>query len=412
MQDVARIWMVLVTSALLVGVCVVGMLVARRSVERVFAAAGVTAFLSATWSFALLSEAYERADATVYAVMFAFGACVGGYALASTLLGILSRKTRPPIELSLLPHDTGQAALVILGDDEPVHYEERATATALDNLSEEGLLHASVTVLPFLFMAQKARYGAVGGSSKSGRELDELAENVESSLKSTPFGSVRAASLHGRRDLETVVRAAASSGYRRIVVAAAMVGESLELDQGKRRVAALRLAEKGVRIAYADVLADSDRIASLVASRIMNVAGDPTTTGVILVGAAQPDARSKDCRLYDEQESAFLNRVRMRVAERGLFESNIRVAWSDWRVPDVTTAARHLAALGCLRIVVAPVCFPLDSIQSTLDIQIALRQARLDASVTAITLSGYAADPGFAEELRERALRALDTTTA
>lgn len=400
-------WMTLVGGAFLTGVCMVAVLVARRSAERVFAALLTASFLTSVWSFALISEAYARLDAVLYGVAFALASVAGGYALASTLLGLLAARSRAVADLAVLPSDTGSAALVILGDDEPPLYDERSTATSLERLSDEGLLHASIGVLPFLFMAQKARYRAVGGSSGSAKQLEALAEQVESSLGPNAFGTVGAASLREPRALESAVRHAASRGYRRIVVAAALIGESLELDQEKRNVDALRLAEKGVQVAYTEVLADSERVASLVASRIMAVSGDPATAGAVLVGEAQPETRSKSCRHFDEQESAFLNRVRMHLLERGLDDSHIRIAWSDWRAPDVTVAARHLAALGCLRIAISPTCFPLDTIASTLDVQIALRQARLDPGVTATTLVGYANDPTFAEEIRMRTQQAL-----
>ena len=277
MQQIPGMWTTLIVGAFLTGACMVAVLVTRRSAERLFGVAGIAAFFSAAWAFGLLSEAYARLDAVLYAVAFAIAAATGGYALASTLLGMLSRPTRTPAELSALPADTREAALVILGDDEPTQYDERATATALDHLADEGLLHASIAILPFLFMAQKARYRAVGGSSGSERQLDALAENVEALLASTPFGAVGTASLRGTGDLETAVRKAASSGYRRIVVAEAMVGESLELDQGKRRVDALRLEEKGVHVAYTEVLADSERVAALVASGRSPVSGYAST---------------------------------------------------------------------------------------------------------------------------------------
>ena len=343
----------------------------------------------------------------LYALTFAVAAAVGGYALASTLLGLLARRESATLLGVELGPDSGQAALVILGEDEPASYDEGATATALDRLSDEGLLHASITILPFLFMAQKARYRAAGGTSRAARQLDSLAEHVEVSLATSAFGQVGSASVEGCRSLEQAVVRAAQRGFRRIVVAEAVVGASLELDRGKRRVDALRLSDRGVHVAYTDVLSDSDRIAALVATRIVSIAGDTTLTGVVLVGAAQPDTRSKDRHDFDEQESSFLNRVRMRLVERGLSETLVRIAWVEWRTPDVTSAVRHLAAMGCLRIVVSPACFPLDTIRSTLDIEIAVRQARLDSSITAITLTGYATDPAFAEELRGRALSAL-----
>jgi len=102
----------------------------------------------------------------------------------------------------------------------------------------------------------------------------------------------------------------------------------------------------------------------------------------------------------------------MCLIDNGIPDTNVRIAWAEWRTPDVTSAVRHLAAMGCLRIVVSPACFPLDTIQSTLDIEIAVRQARLDPSVAAITLTGYAGDPAFAEEIRGRALRALASVSS
>lgn len=408
MDDTATMWITLVVAAFLGGACMVGVLVARRSAEPVFGAAALTAFMGGAWTFALLGEAYSRLDAMLYAAVFAVAAAAGGYSLASTLLGALSRSRRP-VAAGEPASDTDLAALVIIGDDEPAQYNERSTATALDQLADEGLLDASIAILPFLFMAQKARYRASGGISRASRQLDSLAEHVEASLASSGFGAVGSASVQGDRGLEYAVASAVRRGYRRIVVAEAMIGNSLELDRGKRSVDALRLAEKGVHVAYTHVLADSDRIATLVASKIMAVATEASGTGVVLVGAAQPDARSKDRRDFDEQESAFLNRVRMNILDRGLAESHVRIAWSEWRTPDVTGAVRHLAAMGCFRIIIAPACFPLDTIQSTLDIQIAVRQARLDPSVAAITLTGYASDPAFAEEIRGRALRALAT---
>ncbi len=409
MQEIAVTWITLVVAAFAVGACTVAILVVRRSTEPIFAALGTVSLVTGGWAFALISESYTRLDAVIYSLALAVASAVGGYALASTLLGLLAR-TEPVTLLGVeLGPDVGQAALVILGEDEPTFYDEGATATALDRLSDEGLLNASIALLPFLFMAQKARYRAAGGTSRAARQLDALAEHVESALATSPFGQVGSASVEGRRGLEQAVVSAAQRGFRRIVVAEAVVGASSELDRGKRRVDALRLSDHGVHIAYTDVLSDSDRIAALVATRIMGVAGDAAITGVVLAGAAQPDRRSKDMREFDEQESSFLNRVRMRLIERGLAETHVRIAWVEWRTPDVTSAVRHLAALGCSRIVVSPACFPLDTIRSTLDIEIAVRQARLNPSITTITLSGYATDPAFAEEIRGRALRALAT---
>lgn len=407
MQAITIVWVALIVSAVVLGASTVAVLVVRRSVEPLFAVIGMTAIVTGAWAFALISESYTRLDAVLYSVAFALAAAIGGYALASTLLGVLARTDSATLLGVDLAPDTGAAALLIVGEDEPIAYDERATASALDRLSDEGLLHASIAILPFLFMAQKARYRAAGGTSRAARQLDSLAEHIETSSPSSVFGRIGSASLEGRRGIDHAVVDAVRQGFRRIVVAEAMVSAPLELDRGKRRVDALRLDEHGVHVAYTEVLSDSDRVAALVTARIVDVVGDAAVTGVVLVGAAQPDVRSRDHRDFDERESSFLNRVRMRLIEHGLAETHVRIAWAEWRTPDITSALRHLAAMGCLRIVVSPACFPLDTIQSTLDVEIAVRQARLDPSVAAITLPGYSGDPAFAEEIRGRALRAL-----
>src|SRR5664279_2599182 len=81
-------------------------------------------------------------------------------------------------------------------------------------------------------------------------------------------------------------------------------------------------------------------------------------------------------------------------------EQSVRIAWADWRAPEVTGTVRHLAALGCRRIIVSPTCFPLDSITTLLDLQLAVRQARVDETVSIVTLPAWHDDPALVEELR------------
>jgi hypothetical protein len=141
-------------------------------------------------------------------------------------------------------------------------------------------------------------------------------------------------------------------------------------------------------------------VAALVTTRALSVAGDLSAAGVVLVGQGQPEDRSRNRRDFDEQETAFLNRVRILLLERGLPDQSVRIAWADWRTPEVTGTVRHLAALGCRRIVVSPTCFPLDSITTLLDLQLSVRQARVDETVSVVTLPAWQDDPGLVEELR------------
>lgn len=411
MTQALVMWAALFGGAVVSGAAFVGVLAARRSSEPIAAVLGVLGFVACAWGFGTVTSAYDRLDAVVYALIFAVAGVAGGYALSSTFLGGLSRKDRQAVLPSHLPDDPGSAAVLVLSEVEPAEYNVRDTASALDDLADEGLLTASVGVLPFLFLAQKTRYRAAGGTSQGTRQLESLAEKL-CGLLDARVGVVQPASYEGAHSLVTRAADAVARGFRTIVVAEAVIADSLEIDKAKREVDALRLDTLGVSVSYTQPLWGSERIAAVVSSRIVAVAGDLAAAGVILVGQAQPEVREHDARSFDEQETAFLNRVRMLLVDRGVAESNVWIAWADWRTPQITTSVRHLAALGCRRIIVSPTCFPLDSITTYLDIPLAVRQARVDDSVSVVTLPGWQDDPALVEELRSGVVQLLGEAQA
>lgn len=410
MNNAALVWVALVVGAVGTGAAFVGILVAKRSLEGFYAALGLGFFVLCAWGFGGVTVAYDRMDAIVYAFAFGLAGIAGGYALVSTLLSLLARRRKDatPPSLEDVPMDVGTAVL-LLGEVEPPVYSPTDTAAALEDLADEGLLKASIGVLPFLFMAQKTRYRAAGGVSPAGRQLDSIAERVEVVLTQTlKPGRIESAWCEGERSLSSRILDAVTAGFKTIVVAETLIAESLEVDHAKRDVDALRLGDLGVSVSYVGPLWRSERIAGLVTRRAMAVVGDPSAAGIVLVGQGQPDSRSRNRREFDEQETAFLNHIRMLLLERGLGEQSVRIAWADWRAPEVTGTVRHLAALGCRRIVVSPSCFPLDSITTLLDLQLAVRQARVDDSVSVVTLPAWHDDPALIEELRADIATALN----
>ena len=408
MTDTALIWIALVIGAVGTGASFVGILVARRSAESLYAATGLLSFLLCAWGFGAVTVAYDRLDAIVYAFIFGLAGIGGGYALVSTLLGWLAQHERslPAPDAASQPEDPGVAAVLVLGEVDPPTYSPRETAAALERLSEEGLLKASIGVLPFLFMAQKTRYRAAGGTSPAASQLDRIVERIEELLSAAPK-QVEPAWCEGERSLVGRIAETVERGFRTIIVAEMVIAESLEVDNAKRAVDALRLSDLGVMVSYTEPLWHSERIASMVATRIMAVLGDPSAGGVVLVGQGQPDERSRDRRDFDEQEMAFLSRVRMLLLDRGVANQSVRMAWADWRTPEVTSTVRHLAAMGCRRIIVSPACFPLDSITTLLDLQLSVRQARVEESVSVVTLPAWHDDPVLAQELVDDIDRAL-----
>ncbi len=93
----------------------------------------------------------------------------------------------------------------------------------------------------------------------------------------------------------------------------------------------------------------------------------------------------------------------------GILADNIRLAWADWHGPDVTSTVRHVAALGCTRLVVAPACFPLDTVETMLELPLSIRQARIDDGVSVVSLVAWHDDPELVDELAERVLAATSS---
>jgi protoheme ferro-lyase len=98
----------------------------------------------------------------------------------------------------------------------------------------------------------------------------------------------------------------------------------------------------------------------------------------------------------------------MLLSERGIPDDKVRIAWADWGEPDITSSVRHLAALGCDRILTVPAVYPLDTVATRLDLEVSVRQARVSDSVVATTLSPWRDDEALIEELRSRVLTALE----
>jgi protoheme ferro-lyase len=120
---------------------------------------------------------------------------------------------------------------------------------------------------------------------------------------------------------------------------------------------------------------------------------------VALVLHGQPEAWQKSHASFDVQENSFANRVRATLIDRGLHQENIRLCYAEWRNPDITETVRHLAALGCSRVLICPACFPFESSVTILDMPVAVRQARVDAHVSTVVLGAWGDGPRLVDVL-------------
>lgn len=408
MSGLTVAWVGVGVGAFAAGAAIVGILALRRAFEPLIALLGAVGIAVAVWSLVDIAAAYStaRAVATVVGLAMAIGA--GGFAFASALLDYLAR---PPSRQSPLLaediQDTDRRPVVFLvSPTETQEYEPTSTARELHDLADDGVLRLGLGVTPFLFAASKARYRASGGTSPAWRELERLAEAVEDRLRQTLRGRVVPTSCEGPDTLDTRLREAVAAGAKHVAVIPVAVAEAVDLETCKNRVDDLRLDDLDVTVEYAPPLWSSDKVSESIARRIVAGAIDPDSTGVVLVLHGEPGPRAQRYPAFEEHESAFVSRVKMLVADRGIPSANIRVAWLEWNQPDITTAVRHLAALGCNRVLVSPAVFPFDSIATQLEIPLMVRQARVD-SIPVVMLPTWHDDTEIVEELARSAQKLL-----
>ncbi len=399
-----ELWVTLVISGLVGGLGAVAALSLPAGRDTVGGIASIAGVIVAAWSLGRLIGEYQSSPAPAIATLLAMGAFFGGYSLASAILP----QTAHPQEPRPVPKRTGdRTALLLLSDAEPETYSPSATALELVQLQDDDVLRLGIVATPFLFAAQKARYRAVGGISPARRQVREILEAVESSLAGSAFDYFGLAWCSGPETLRDQVEDLVKAGYARVAVLPLGIAESLEMIRAKSLLDRGRPEDAGISVAYGPALGAADAIAALVARRIEVGLDAPDRTGVILVAHGQPDPQAELNPGFDDDEAAFVNRVKMLFTEDTVTPANVRLAWADWREPDITSTVRHLAALGCARILVSPTCYAFDSISTLLDVPIAIRQSRVEPSVPVVTLSTWRDEPEIVDALRAAALDAL-----
>jgi protoheme ferro-lyase len=217
------------------------------------------------------------------------------------------------------------------------------------------------------------------------------------------------AAVCGWPGLAKAVEVAVLRGHRAIVLAELSVGESSAMRAMVGELEALRLSSLGIEVLRTGTLWHSDRIIGMVTSRIARAVADPHVTGVVLVGHGQPPQIAHRNPRMDEEETRFLSRLRMQLVDTGLSGEKVHIAWTDWGEPDVTTSVRHLVAAGCSRVIISPAVYPLDTLATGLDLEIAVRQARVHQSASIVTLPPWKNDPAVIEELRARVVGVLSS---
>lgn len=401
-------WLGLLAGSAAVGGCLVGLLVAPRRSQLLAFLGMASGAVILVMSFARIAER-SNGESTWMAVLFSVAGLAGGYWTAAAGLTHVPLSTADSGPSSAAAVDPTIPALIILSCAEAEHYRIGSTAEVVDRLTSTGALRLPTGSLPMVFLAEKTRYRAIGGYNPGRAGIQSVADHVAVSLGDR-VGHVRIAWCTGHPKLKDVASDLQSAGYRSAVLLVLGPDGSLPIVHAEHD--AFDTAP-GLRLVHAQSIWRSDRLAERLVERILKATtgAEPGAVGVLLVGEGLPESWAVESRRWCETENYFHQRVRLMLAEHAISEQNVRIGSLEWQVPDVTETMRHLAAMGCTRIVVAPATMPHVTLASALDLGRAIDSARLSDDVRIVVLTPWGDDEAVSSAIVDSVLRALRPVT-
>lgn len=405
-------WILLLAGSVLSGAALVAAFVLPSPASWLSLVAGAVALGLSLVALDGVIARYATLQAGLSGVFFILAGAGIGYRVAAAILPHLGRElTLPP----RMPAALGSAdAVVLLSHSDPERYSPSAIARRHRRLVDGAGIEVPATAVPFVFLAEKARYRSQHGRAPGAPQLRALAGCVRDALATAGRAMpVTVASADDAGALATAVAEHVKAGAARVSVVVLGNEDSDAVARAKSALSYARPGDAGVSVAFGPSLWHDTTLASRLAERILAPAHDQdlADVGVVLVCAGAPPEWEHNHAAARADENFFNQRVRMLLADAGLEERCVRIAWLDWQTPDVTEAVRHTAALGCTRIVVAPSTITTPSLDSAFELERAIEGARLPDSVRVVSLDPWADDSGFADAVVRSALAALGAPT-
>jgi protoheme ferro-lyase len=319
-----------------------------------------------------------------------------------TVRPVATRPARSPT----LPESPG-VGVIVLSDAEPEQYEPRAVTATLLRHEETGAPLPPELAKPLVYAAERSRYGRLGGSPARATVV-EISAALANDLREAHVDAEVAPAFTTGGSLGRAVAQLAAAGHRPIVVALLSAAKTTQMSAALADTGTQEAADSGVEIEVTDALGCSGRLIEMLTSRIAAaVAEGPDEIGVCLVSPGEPEEIQTTNQRALEQTTFFAERLRAELASTGVAPERIRRAYLQWEEPEVSEAARHLAALGAKRLVFVPFDCPTETIQTLLDLHYAADQAAHDTGAESVVMGAWGNDPAVVRALRELVVSAL-----
>lgn len=405
-------WLALLAGSFLFGACIVGAMVLARSYSVLAALLGIGGFVSALYTLGTIAQVYSTPIAIGASVLFVVVGIVGGYTVAAAGIPYVAHIRRSRRTITQPPASDG-AGVVLLGCAEPAQYDPRAVAHRQNLLADTAEIELPLSAVPFVFLTEKTRYRALGGTVPVDSTATTLAHKVAGVWEPFPCPSITLASCTYPDDLQRAIAAQAGAGATRIAIVVLGPPESAATEHALTLASDAARRDMVTRVRIAPSIWNDGSLACRLAERILASAGDtpPGNIGVALVCSGSPEVWERRYAASGQTENYFIQRVRMLLVEAGLSDEHVKVAWLEWQTPDVTETVRHLAVLGCRRIITVPATTILPTLETLLDLDRAVSYARVPASVTTVTLGPWEDDDVLVAAVRAVASAALEDAT-
>lgn len=401
-------WLALLAGSFLFGACIVGAMVLARPYSTLAVLVGIGGFLGALYTLGTIAQVYSTPLAIAASILFVVVGIVGGYTVAAAgVPHIASIKRR---RATMQPPAPGVTGLVLLGCAEPGRYDPRAVAHRQNLLADTAAIELPLSAVPFVFLTEKTRYRAVGGTAPGVAAATALTRKIAMLWEPLARPQITLATCQYPDDLRRAIVEQAGAGATRIAVVVLGPPESAATEHALAIASDTARHDLAAQVRVAPSIWNDRQLARRLAERVLaHVEQTPlASVGVALVCPGSPDAWVHRYAASEQTENYFIQRVRMLLVEAGLSDEHVKVARLEWQTPDVTETVRHLAVLGCRRIITIPATTVLPTLETQLDLERAVSYARVPASVTTVTLGPWADDDALATAVEAVASAALD----
>lgn len=394
-------WALALFASIVAGAALCAAMVVRRPAVPPLLALGALSLAVAGLAVFEIWAASHRADLAIASIAISVGACAGGYALWAGLLARRPEAHEHPSPLEFGPGVEG-THVVVLSDEEPEEYDPREVTAALARYAD-GDIHLPPEVgRPLIYASERSRYHRAGGSPAR-----QTVRSVAAALggRLSAEGAARDVSVAfadgGPSLVDTVGRIVAAGG-RRVVVVPLAAAWSRSFTEAVDALPLGVLVRAGVSLRTAEPLWPSPHLSGMLTRRVLaSLGSDRSGAGVILLSEGDSWEHARSQETYREQIVFFIQRVRCELVEAGVPASRIRRASLWLGEPDVTEAARHLAAVGARTIVLVPATFACETIATRVDLAYAAARAQADTGTEVIAAHPWGDDPAVVDALRD-----------